>query len=149
MRKRSALLSLTPLLLPVVLIGGQLIELNQNGWPFSSAASEHSALTAAALSELGLSSAPVSQMDAHTDLTEKKTKTQECSPARSGDCFLSGLCSGPAATSSLCLGCKWCTSLSGSPSFCWRGTSLWFLRPGRLQRKHLGVKQADLNTLIR
>lgn len=51
------------------------------------------------------------------------------SPARSGHCCPWGLCWVPAATSSLCLCCRWCGSSLDCPSFCWPGTSPWCLQP--------------------
>ena len=124
--------------------GGQLIGLNQNGWPFGSAASERSALTGAALSELCLSSLLGSVdscqglfflMGAHACKNMYEGATRVNSPARSGCCFLLGLCSGPAVTSSLCLCCRWCASSLGYLSFCWRGTSLLFLLPVEIRKE--------------
>lgn len=118
-------------------MGGHLIGLNQNGWPFSITASEHSALTAAALSELGPSLLAgsvnscqgCSLMESHT---HKNMYERRCLPAHSGCCCPSGLCSGLAGGSSLCLCCRWCVSSLGYPSFCWRGTSPLFQLPGEL-----------------
>ncbi len=55
--------------------------------------------------------------------------------AHSECCCPSGLCSGPAVTSSLCLCCRWCASSLGYPSFCWRGTSPLFQLPGKSERE--------------
>lgn len=127
-------------------MGGQLIGLNQNGWPFSSAASEHSALTGAALSELGLSlllgsvnfCQGLSLMEAHTYKNMyAHSQIRRHSLARSGCCCPSGLCSVPAVTSSLCLCCRWCASSLGYLSFCWLGTSPLVLLPGKWERERL------------
>lgn len=124
-------------------MGGQLIGLNQNGWPFSSAASERSALTGADLSELGLHCCQDQSATVKASLWWKYThKTQVdtvhwYSLAHSECCCLAGLCSEPGVASSLSLGCRWCTSSLGYPFFCWRETSLLYLRPRGGERNTL------------
>lgn len=69
-----------------------------------------------------------------TCMNASRWQMQRNSPAHSECCCLSGLCSVPAVTSSLCLCCRWCTSSLGCPSFCWRGTFLLFPLPGESER---------------
>lgn len=69
-----------------------------------------------------------------TCMNASRWQMQRNSPAHSECCCLSGLCSAPAVTSSLCLCCRWCTSSLGCPSFCWRGTFLLFPLPGESER---------------
>lgn len=75
-----------------------------------------------------------------TCMNASRWQMQRNSPAHSECCCLSGLCSAPAVTSSLCLCCRWCTSSLGCPSFCWRGTFLLFPLPGESERSQLYVK---------
>lgn len=82
-----------------------------------------------------LLSRPFFLMGAHACKNMYEGATRVNSPARSGCCFLLGLCSGPAVTSSLCLCCRWCASSLGYLSFCWRGTSLLFPLPVEIRKE--------------
>lgn len=114
---------------------------------YDSAASEHSALTGAALSERGLSLL-LGSVDSFQGLSltarahmQRHVWTRRARPvcrhslARSECCCPSGLCSGPAVTSSLCLCCRWCASSLGYLPFCWLGTSPLFPLPGKWERE--------------
>lgn len=75
-----------------------------------------------------------------TCMNASRWQMQRNSPAHSECCCLSGLCSAPAVTASLCLCCRWCTSSLGCPSFCWRGTFLLFPLPGESEQFTAYVK---------
>lgn len=65
-----------------------------------------------------ISSQGCALMEAHIYKTVWMQHAGRCSPAHSGCCCPSGLGSGPAVTSSLCLCYRWCMSSLGFPAFC-------------------------------
>lgn len=102
-------------------------------------------LIAAGISQL--LSRPLFDGSAHLETPPKKkskVRTRRHSLAHSGCCCPLGLCSGPAAAASLCLCCRWCASSLGYPSSCWRGTSLLFPLPGKLEKRKKSSSQLQM-----
>ena len=70
------------------------------------------------------------------------------SPAHSGCCCPSGPGSGPAVTSSLCLGYRWYRSSLGYPASCWPGTFPLSPLPGKWEAAAYSTKEKQRRTFF-